>query len=61
MTLDLDDRALEQVAQKGCGVSYRDIQDLSGCLPVRPIGEYLLWQGDWLNGFLGFLPISAIW
>ena len=37
------DRALEQVAQRGCGVSfYRDVQDLSGCLPLRHIVGYLL-------------------
>jgi len=28
------DGALKQVAQRGCGVSYGDIQDLSGHLPV---------------------------
>ena len=36
------DGALEQVAQKGCGASYGNIQDLSGHLPVQPIVGYLL-------------------
>ena len=37
------DRALEQVAQRGSGVSfYGDLQDPSGCLPVQPIVGYLL-------------------
>ena len=31
------DRALEQAAQRGCGVSSGDIQDLSGCLHVQTI------------------------
>lgn len=35
-------RPVEQVAQNGCGVSYRDTQDLPGCLPVQPILGYLL-------------------
>jgi len=40
------DRALEQVTQRDCGVSfYGDIQDPSKCLPVQPIAGYLLWQG----------------
>ena len=35
--------ALEQIAQRGCGVSfYGDIQDLSGRLPVQPIVGNLL-------------------
>jgi len=38
-----DDRALEQVAQRGCGVYFnRDIQGLGGCLPVQPIVGNLL-------------------
>jgi len=37
-----DDRVLDQVAQRHCGVSYGDIQDLSGHLPVQPIVGYLL-------------------
>ena len=37
-----DDGTLEQVAQRGCGVSYGDIQDLAGCLPVQPIVRNLL-------------------
>jgi len=37
------DRTLEQVALRGCGISfYGDIQDSSGCLPVQPIVENLL-------------------
>jgi len=36
------DGALEQVAQKSCGVSYGDTQDPSGCWSVRPTVEYLL-------------------
>ena len=34
----VSDRALEQVTQRGSGVSFCvDIQDPSGCLPVSPI------------------------
>jgi len=36
------DEALEQVAQRGCGVSCGDNQDPFGCLPVRPFVGYLL-------------------
>ena len=37
------DRALQQVAQGDCGVSfYGDIQESSGRLIVQPIVEYLL-------------------
>ena len=42
-------RALEQVAQRGCGVSSGDIQHPSGCRPVRPIVRYLLQWGDWVQ------------
>ena len=31
-----------KVVQRGFEVSYGDIQDLSGCLSVRPIVGYLL-------------------
>ena len=42
------DRALEQAAQGGCGVSFSgDIQDPSGLLPVKPAVGSLFWQGDW--------------
>lgn len=38
-------RAMEQVAQSGCGVSsYGHIQDLSGRLPMQHIVGYLLWR-----------------
>ena len=47
------DGALEQVSQRGCGVSfYGGIQDLSGCLSMLPIVGYLLQQGDWTRGSL---------
>ena len=37
------DGALEQVAQRRCGVSFHgDIQDLPGRLPVRPHVGYVL-------------------
>lgn len=37
------ERALEQIVQGGCGISfYGVIQDLLGCLPVWPIVGYLL-------------------
>jgi len=37
------DRALEQAAQRGCGVSFcGDVQDPSGHLPVRPTVGSLL-------------------
>ena len=37
------DRALEQVAQGGCGVSFsKNIQNSSGCFPVQPaVGKLL--------------------
>jgi len=39
---DKGEGALEQVAQRGCGVTfYGDVQDLFGCLPVQPIVGYL--------------------
>ena len=42
------DRALEQVAQRGCGVSFSgDIQDLPGHLPVQHGLGSLFWQGGW--------------
>lgn len=31
------DRALEHAAQRDCGVSSRDIQNTSGCVPVQSI------------------------
>jgi len=38
-----DDRALEQAAQRGCGVSfYGDIQDPDGYFPAYPAGGNLL-------------------
>ena len=37
------DRALEQVAQRGCGVSfYGGIQDPAGCLPVQTMVGHVL-------------------
>ena len=42
------DGALEQVTQRGCGVSsYGDIQDPSGQLAVPPVVELLLEQRSW--------------
>jgi len=36
------DGALEQAAHRGCGVSFGDIQDTSGCLSVLPnVGNLL--------------------
>jgi len=41
------DRALEQAARGGCGVSFSgDIQDPPGHLPVQHVVGGLLWQGD---------------
>jgi len=55
------DRTLEQVALRGCGISfYGDIQDSSGCLPVQPIVGNLLFQGAGLDDLLRFLPTAAI-
>ena len=58
---DKCDGEVEQVAQRGCGVSfYEDIQDLFGCLPVGPIVEYLLLQGVRLDDLLRSLPTHVI-
>ena len=53
------DGALEQAAQRGCGVSfYGDIQDSSGCLLVQPIVGNS--RGVGLDDHLRSLPIPAI-
>ena len=42
------DGALEQAAQRGCGVPFSgDIQDLPGCLLVQPTVGSLLCHGGW--------------
>jgi len=42
------DRALEQVAQGGCGVSFSgDIQALPGRGPVQPAVGDPAWAGSW--------------
>jgi len=51
------DRALEQAAQRGWGVSiYGDIPDPSGPLPVQPIVAYCFRRGLELNDRLSSLP-----
>ena len=45
-----DDGALEQAAQRDCGVSFCvDIQYLSGYLPVQPTVGNLLYQEGWTH------------
>ena len=41
------DGALEQAAQRGCGVSSGDIQDLPGQGPVQPALGDPAWAGGW--------------
>jgi len=55
------DRALEQAAQRSCGVSfYGDIQDSSGCLPVQPIGGACVSYGVGLASLLMSLTTPLI-
>ena len=55
------DRALEQAARRGRGVSsYGDIQDPPGHLPVQPGLGCLLWQGFGLDDLQRSLPAHTI-
>ncbi|GAB0207908.1 mitochondrial enolase superfamily member 1 [Grus japonensis] len=56
------DRALEQVAQRGCGVSFSgDIQNPPGCNPVQPaLGEPALAEGVGLDDLQRCLPTPTI-
>jgi len=53
-----EDRALEQPAHMGCGVSFsRDIQNLPGCGPVQPaLGDPALARGVRLDDPQRSLP-----
>jgi len=41
------DRALDQAAQRGCGVSSGDTQICLGVVLCRLLWVTLLWQGGW--------------
>ena len=56
-----DDRALGQIAQRGCAVSSGDIQNPHGFHPVQgALGDPVWCRGIGLDDFHRTLPTSAI-